>query len=316
MRNLAVKMKIAVIGAGAVGKSIGGLLQAANHEVHYLVRSEFSALKSRGLFTLHFAETNISLKISPIYVYNKAEQLPKVDLVLITTKTTENQHLVPLVTPCLGAQTTLLIVQNGIGNEEALEEMFPHHPLICGITSIAASRTDVENVEIACLGELRLAPIHQRAEAVCQNISETLNAATLSPKIILSDSYKSIRWHKLIWNAAFNPLSVIFNKTSDILAIQEPYLTIVRHIFEEVRQTAACESISISEEFTKHLLEHTAHLKSYWPSMYYDFQKGKQLEVEYILGNLIKIADKHHLTLPCLTLVRSHIEHQAISRIS
>lgn len=308
-------MKIAVIGAGAVGKSIGGLLQAANHEVHYLVRSEFSALKSQGYFTLHFAESNISLKISPLNIYNKAEQLPKCDLVIITTKTTENQYLSSLVTPCLDDQTTLLILQNGIGNEEALEKMFPFNPIICGITSIAATRHEAEAVHIACLGELRLAPVHQTAELVCQNILETLSTATLSPKIFLSDNYKSIRWHKLIWNAAFNPLSVIFNKTSDVLATQEPYLTIIRHIFEEVRQTAACESISISEAFTERLLEQTAGVKSYWPSMYHDFQqKGKPLEVEYILENLINIADKHHLVLPCVTLVRSHIEYQLSSR--
>lgn len=309
-------MKIAVIGAGAVGKSIGGLLQAANHEVHYLVRSEYSALKSQGYFTLHFAESNISLKISPINVYNKADQLPKCDLVIITTKTTENPYLSSLVTPCLDDQTILLILQNGIGNEEVLEKMFPLNSIICGITSIAATRHEAEAVHIACLGELRLAPLHQTAELVSQNIVETLNAATLSPKIFLSDNYKSIRWHKLIWNAAFNPLSIIFNKTSDILATQEPYLTIVRHIFEEVRQTAACESISISEVFTERLLEQTASVKSYWPSMYYDFHKGKPLEVEYILGNLINIANKHRLVLPCLTLVRSHIEHQLSSRIN
>lgn len=303
-------MKIAVIGAGAVGKSIGGLLQAANHEVHYLVRSEFTALKSQGYFTLHFAESNISLKISPIHVYNKADQLPKVDLVIVSTKTTENQHLISLLTPCVDEKTPLLILQNGIGNEEAVQKMFPQNPIICGITSIAATRSETAAVHIPCLGELRLAPLHQTAELLCQNIVETLNGATLSPKIIMSDNYKSIRWHKLIWNAAFNPLSIIFNKTTDLLATQEPYLTIVRHIFEEVRQTAACENISISEEFTARLLEQTASVKSYWPSMYYDFQKKKPLELEYILENLIKIADKHHLVLPCVTLVRSHVQHQ------
>lgn len=301
-------MKIAVIGSGAVGKTLGGLLQAAHHELHYLVRSEYSILKSDGCFTLNFKEKSISLKISPIHIYNKAENIPKVDLVIIATKTTENHNLAALVKPCLTENTAILIVQNGIGNEEAIESLFPYHPILCGITSIGATRPQPGTVDIDFLGELRLAPYHHEAQSIIQNITETLRTVALAPKISLADNYKSIRWHKLIWNAAFNPLSIIFNHTTDVLSSQEPFKTVVLNLFEEIRQTAQSEGVSISNTFINSLLEQTQASTAYWPSMHYDYIQNKPLETEYILNNLIKIARNHNLVLPCLTLVQNNMQ--------
>ena len=110
-------MNISVIGSGAVGKTFGGFLQLAHQSVHLLSRSEYTKLKKINFYTMNLIQEKVKLKITPLNVYNNSSDMPKSDLIIVSVKTTSNRDIIEPIKSCLKKNTTLLILQNGIGNE-------------------------------------------------------------------------------------------------------------------------------------------------------------------------------------------------------
>src|SRR4029077_6371104 len=114
-------MKIAVVGCGAVGSYYGAMLCRAGAEVHFLLRSDYDAVRRHGVF--------IRSPAGDFNVRPKCAQTPAdigaSDLVLIGLKTTANHRFPDLLPPLVNANTAVLTLQNGLGNEEALAKLFP-----------------------------------------------------------------------------------------------------------------------------------------------------------------------------------------------
>ncbi|HAV62240.1 MAG TPA: 2-dehydropantoate 2-reductase, partial [Verrucomicrobiales bacterium] len=109
-------MKTAVVGCGAVGSYYGAKLCKTGEEVHFLIRSDWEAITQEGVRIIS-DEGNVlahpMLALVP-------EEIGVVDLVLVALKTTANHRFKELIGPLLGADTTILTLQNGLGNAEAL----------------------------------------------------------------------------------------------------------------------------------------------------------------------------------------------------
>src|SRR3990170_6297009 len=109
-------MRIAIVGAGALGLYYGAMLQRAGNDVHFLLRSDYEAIKEKGLRVF---SVNGDFYLNKVQSYQAAQQIGEVDLVLIGLKTFANHKFNELVSPLLGRQTIILTLQNGLGNEEA-----------------------------------------------------------------------------------------------------------------------------------------------------------------------------------------------------
>ncbi len=300
-------MIISVIGAGALGKSYGGLLALSHHEVHYLVRSEYEAIQKKGFFSLEFKNTNETLKIKQPRLYTKASELPPSDVVIIALKTTENKHIESLLSSCLKKDTIVLIIQNGIGNEEWISQFTGDSPVICGVASMGAFRVAPAQVEIPITGELRLAPYKKENLPLCEKIQALFKECPVSFPIIINESYKELRWHKLLWNVPFSSLSIIYSQDTATLASTQPYASIVRNFMGEVVDIAKSEGVIISPDTITKMLAFTASVKDYYPSMFRDFTQGKSIEKEYIIDNVLKIAQKNGIKTPVLSLIENHL---------
>src|SRR5215471_250411 len=103
-------MKIAVVGAGAVGAWYAAKLALAGHEAHFVLRSDYEAVRESG-YTLrdHGGES----RLYPVNAHRDASTVGACDLVLIGLKTTANADCEKLLAPLMGPQTTLLTLQNG-----------------------------------------------------------------------------------------------------------------------------------------------------------------------------------------------------------
>ncbi|MBI2792477.1 MAG: ketopantoate reductase family protein [Gammaproteobacteria bacterium] len=300
-------MRISIIGAGALGKTYGGLLSLLNHDVHYLMRSEYVQTKTTGYFNLHFIEQQKIIKIENPQVYQSATDLPPSDLVIISLKTTENKNIAALLTSCLSTQSIIVILQNGIGNEEWISKFTGNCPIITGVSTTGAYREESSTVMIPFLGELRLAPFAKQYKSDCEKVAELFQQSTMIP-VRIYDNYKEIRWLKLLWNVPFASLSVIYSKDTQTIASNQPYATIANSLIDEVRDIAKSEGVEISKEYVAKMLEMTKKVKNYFPSMYQDYVQGKPIEKEYIIDNVLAIARSHDVRTPMLNLIASHLE--------
>lgn len=308
-------MIISIIGTGALGKTYGGLLQLAGHDVHYLVRSEAAALQKAKRFQIHLRDSQQTLSIENPHIYTQPDDLPASDLVIIAIKTTGNEALPHLLKACVKPHTRVLIIQNGIGNEEMISALTGDCPLICGIATIGAGRYDEADVEVAFIGNLKFAPYRQKDLAVCDEIIQAFANAPVHLPITVHEQYRTLRWQKLAWNIPFGALSILFDLPTHQLAGEEPYRTMVLQIMAEIDQVAQIEGLGLSEEFRQQWVNFTKNAGPYWPTLYRDFHEGKRIEKEYIIDNVLKIAQgKPDCILPMLTIMQQHLSKMLSAR--
>ncbi len=306
-KHVDYKMIISVIGAGALGKTYGGLLALAGHEVHFLAHSEYEALHTAGSFDIRLKELNTTLTVKSFFIHKNPEDLPPSDLVIIALKTTANHAIKSLITHCITDSSIVLILQNGIGSEEWISQFTGKAPIVCGISFIGAYRDGI-HLDISFLGNLKLAPFGEATIETCQWIVNAFQLAPIPLQITLHENYKEIRWQKLLWNIPFGALSIIFDLSTDILAQQEPYRTMVFDLMNEICVVAKAEGIIFEKPVQEQMVNYTAQAGDYFPTIHRDYHEGKPIEKEYMFDNVLAIAKQHGCIVPFLTLVDKQLQ--------
>ena len=168
---------IAIVGAGAVGGYYGARLAQHGQEVHFLLRSDYAHVRARGL-EVKSIDGDFSLGSDVIHVYDDATAMPKADLVIVTLKSNENHHLARLLPPLMHDGTTILTLQNGIGNEEHVAELFGAQRVVGGIAFVCINRTGPGRIDHRESGYVQIAEFasHGRSERV-ERIVAMFNAS-------------------------------------------------------------------------------------------------------------------------------------------
>src|SRR5687768_11861016 len=104
-------MKIAVVGCGAIGSYYGAKLRHAGADVHFLLRSDYEAVRRNGVF---IESPDGNFNTHPCCA-QKPEEIGESDLVLVGLKTTANDQFPNLLPPLVGKRTAVLTLQNGLG---------------------------------------------------------------------------------------------------------------------------------------------------------------------------------------------------------
>lgn len=295
---------VTVIGSGAIGKFYGALFTLAGLHVCHLERSDFSILQQQKYYELEMPD-GAAIQVTPKQIEKDYNRLPKSDIILIALKTTANEELKEILPYVLKPQSKILVLQNGIGNEEYLATFIKeNNTILCGVTTTGATRIKPGYIKIKYLGELKLAPF-KTEQSVGKEIQQLLRSSAnpaVYPKIQLVDNHRIMRWTKLLWNTPFSSLAVIFNTSVDVLATQSNYQKIVRALMHEVCLVAKLDKAEIADDIEK-LLAVTAKLRGFYPSMYFDFKEGRRLESQYIVANVIDYAKIHGLDTPVLSFI-------------
>jgi 2-dehydropantoate 2-reductase len=121
-------MKIAVVGCGAVGGYYGARLAHSGQDVHFLLRSDYEIVRRNGVFV---RSPKGDFRVRPKCARSPQEIGPS-DLILIGLKTTANDQFSRLLPPLVAPHTAVLTLQNGLGNEEQLAQLFPPAQIMGG----------------------------------------------------------------------------------------------------------------------------------------------------------------------------------------
>src|ERR1700749_609020 len=130
-------MKIAVVGPGALGSYYGAKLSRFGEEVHFLLRSDYDAVKRKGI-TIHSPEGDFNARPK---CARTPQEIGGCDLVLVALKTTANDQFSKLLPPLVDPKTIVLTLQNGLGNEEALAKLFSIEQIMGGLCFVCLNRT-------------------------------------------------------------------------------------------------------------------------------------------------------------------------------
>ena len=320
-------MKIAVVGCGAVGSFYGAKLARAGEELHFLLRTDYEAVRRKGVV--------VRSGQGDFHVQPRCAQRPEdigvCDLVLIGLKTTANDQFQVLLPALLGPHTVVLTLQNGLGNEEQLARLMAPERIMGGLCFVCLNRLEPGVIHHIDHGQVMLGEFQRWPEPRTHDIASLFRHAGVPCTV--TDNLARAHWEKLTWNVPFNGLGVAGSAGSDAVvrgAIGEARMTdpptclttdqlladplwsqLVRELIREVIAAARACGFDLSESLVDKQIERTRSMGAYKASTLIDFERGQALELESLFLEPLRQAEGARASVPrlaCLCRVLQQLD--------
>ena len=296
------KMRYGIIGVGAIGGFYGCKLAYSGQEVHFLSHSDYEFVKERGM---QVDSCDGSFHLKQVNVYQYPKDMPKCDVVIVGLKTTNNHLLSELLPPLLHEHTVVVLIQNGIGVEADVQQMFPDVQLIAGLAFICSAKTEPGRVNHQCYGSINLGNYSCKDERL---FSAILNDFTNAGIQAGSVPYEEARWKKAVWNMPFNGMTVALNTRTDLLLKQPATRQLIRDLMMEVIEAAHHLGVTgLDEAFADKMIQMTDEMTPYSPSMKLDFDFHRPMEIYYLYTRPIQIAREAGFSMPKLEMLEAEL---------
>jgi len=283
-------MKIAFMGAGAIGSLFGGLLKKGGADVLLIGRSShIESIRKNGLSVSGLDDFNVRIDASSNPLDAKGS-----DLIIITTKAYDTRKALKEITPILNENVIVMSLQNGAGNVEEISKFIAKHNIVGAVTSMGAFLEAPGIVQYRGKGTTVIGAISEENNAV-KEIVRAFNSAGIKTQI--TNDIKSEIWSKVIINSSINPLASIFDDENGIL-LNDNLIEIVREITEEGKTILQKEGINISDEIFENTLTVIKNTSKNINSTLSDLRKGNRTEIDYISGKIIELGKKLDIPTP------------------
>lgn len=294
--------RIGIIGTGAIGGFYGVMLARAGFDMHFLLRSEFTAVARRGL-QLTSAEHG-ALTLNPVQAYSSAADMPPCDWLLVGAKTTSNAELAPAIIKSAAAGAKVLLLQNGLDVEDSLRELLPDSlHLLGGLCFICVHRTAPGVIEHQALGRVNIGyhsgpalTDEQARQAIVEEGAGLFRKAGLDSQAMAN--LQQARWQKLVWNVPYNGLSVLLGASTTPLMADASSRELIQALMAEVVQGALACGHDMPPGYAEQLFKMTEKMPDYWPSMYHDYLHKRPLELAAIYARPLAAARAAGCELP------------------
>jgi len=199
-------LKICILGAGALGCALGGVLTEAGNEVWLINRNadQVDAMNSRGLI---LRDGGVDRSVA-VHAATTAQPAGVVDLVVVLVKSFHTQQAMQAATSLLGPDTLVLSLQNGLGHEDILADIVGRERVLAGKTYAGGSQLGVGHVNIGTKGEdTHIGELDGAMTERVQRVAHVFNAAGLDTTV--SDNIMGTIWDKLLINVATGAITGI-----------------------------------------------------------------------------------------------------------
>ncbi|PWE47497.1 putative 2-dehydropantoate 2-reductase [Pseudomonas prosekii] len=300
MMQAVAKPRIGIIGTGAIGGFYGLMLARAGFDVHFLLRSEFSAVAAQGLQVN--SAVHGALSLNPVQAYSAAEDMPPCDWLLVAAKSTSS-GLAPVIAKAAAPGAKVLLLQNGLDVEDSLREVLPDSlHLLGGLCLICVHREGPGVITHQALGAVNVGyhsgPAHDEATrmAIVEEGAGLFRSAGIDSQAM--PNLHQARWQKLVWNIPYNGLSVLLGASTAPLMADADSRALIQALMAEVVQGAKACGHDIAPGYADFLFNMTEKMPDYWPSMHHDLLHKRPLELEAIYARPLAAAKAAGCELP------------------
>jgi 2-dehydropantoate 2-reductase len=309
-------MKIAVVGCGAVGSFYGAKLCRAGNDVHFLLRSDYEVVRRNGVL---IRSPDGDFTVQPRCA-NRPEAIGPCDLVLIGLKTTANSQFARLLPALVDRSTAVVTLQNGLGNEEALAQLFPASQILGGLCFVCLNRTEPGVIRHTDYGLVVLGEFQGQPRPRTRDLAALFGQAGVQCKT--ADDLARAHWEKLVWNIPFNGLGVAGTAGPEVFSVPDsefrvparvgPCLTtdqllgdsrwerLVRELMLEVIRAGQALGFPIPESMAGRQIELTRTMGTYRASTLVDFERSRPLELEGLFLEPLRRAQNAGAPMPRL----------------
>jgi len=280
------------------------MLARAGQDVHFLLRSDYEAVRRDGLKVLT-AAGDFLLRPS---CARTPEEIGPVDLVLIGLKTTANDQFPKLIPPLVGPGTAVLTLQNGLGNEESLAAFLPARQVMGGLCFVCLNRIAPGVIQHVAHGLIMLGEFGRPPEPRTETIAALFRESGVPCKV--SENLARAHWEKLVWNVPFNGLGVAAVAgyeavargdwhpgepagkchATDALLGDPRWESLVKELMMEIIATANALGLDVPPSAADHQMERTRSMGAYLASTLIDYDKGLPLEINSLFQEPLRQA--------------------------
>ncbi|MHA7881380.1 MAG: ketopantoate reductase family protein [Saccharospirillum sp.] len=279
-------MKIAIVGAGAVGCYYGVMLARAGHQVALIGRAALvEAVTANGLIL----EKEGDRIVVQVEATEEPSAVADADWVLVCVKSGDTEQAAKDIAPHISVGCSILSLQNGVSNAETLTRLLGR-PVMPLVVYVASRMVGPGIVRHEGRGDLEVSgPGAAEAAAV-------LNAAGIETQLC-ADAMTAL-WVKLVANCAINPLSAITGLPYGKLAAQPGMLQLMDDIAREVLSVARAEGILVPDSVFETIHAIPATMPGQYSSTAQDLMHGKRTEIDFLNGDVVRRAAHHGIDVP------------------
>ncbi len=289
-------MKIAVMGAGAIGGYFGGRLAKAGFDVSFIARgAHLDVIRKNGLKVLSPLG---DFTIHPATVTDDPAEVGPVDVILFMVKNYDTLRAAEQIRPLVGPDTAIIPFQNGVEARAMLSNVLGARHVLGGVAFIPASIQEPgvikHNAELAKLvfGEFDK-QITPRAVAFL----DALEKAGVTGEIPADISM--VLWSKLMFLTSMSAINCITRQPVGLVQSDGETIALYMDAMREVAAVAAAHGVSLGEEA---IANNMALAKSFPPnnktSMFQDLEAGRRLEIDYLSGAVVRLGREKGIETP------------------
>ena len=301
-------IKVAVLGAGAMGCLFGGLMAEKGLDVVLIDvwKDHVDAINKNGLkMDGHGGDRFIKIKAT-----NNPSTLKPVDAIIIMCKATALKTALTNAKNIIGDQTMLMSFQNGIGHEAIMQEIAGKDKVLGGTTTQASNIVGPGHIKNHGSLPSWIGEYEGGMSDRVSDLAETFTAHNL--ETIAVTDIKKRKWMKLFALTAIGPLSSVFNLHHTDLYItnknQKVSRSLGKQIILETRAVAKADGVDVTEdeclEMFNKIVDSNQTNKS---SMCFDILNKRKTEIEFINGAVAKIGKSHGIKTPMNDLMYNMI---------
>lgn len=287
-------MKIAVLGAGAMGSIYGGHL-SLNNDV-YMIDKKQELVDTINNGGLKLFENNNDVIYNPKAV-TESKNIGEVDLVILFVKSLYSRAALMENSHIIGGNTYVMTLQNGAGHEDIISEFVPMERIIIGTTEDNGAILDTGYVRRGGKGKTNIGMLLPDSNNMLEKVKEVFDSCGFDTHIY--SNIQQLIWDKLFTNVSLSALTGVLQVPMGFIAQDEYAWNMAVTLIKEAMAVAKAMGLDFDEaEMIERVKNTSLGSPEGRTSIYTDLSKGRPTEVNTISGAVVKAGDKVGVPVP------------------
>jgi 2-dehydropantoate 2-reductase len=297
-------MKVAVMGAGAVGCYFGAMLARHGHDVVLIGRPQHvEAIRNNGGVKL---DSKVFTGVIPIGAATEPAGVQGADVVLFCVKSGDTESAGRSMAPFLKDSATILSLQNGVDNPDRLQPLL-RQVVVPAAVYVATEMGGPGHVIHHGRGDLVIG-----ASAASESIAAQLSAAAIPTKV--SDRVIDQLWAKLVINCAYNALSAVaqlpYGRLFDVNGVRE----VMRNVVEECAAIADALGVALPNDMYASVVALVSAMPNQYSSTAQDVARGRPSEIDFLNGYVVRKGTELNIPTPVNLTLHSMVKLKELTQ--
>lgn len=296
-----ITMKIAMIGSGAAGSVFASYLKKGGAEM-ILVDRYKAHMDKIAECGMSFVTPDGEELLKGFTTAYSAEKIGIMDMVILMVKATQTDSIMPTLADCIGEDTVVVSLQNGLGNEDVLSKYVPMDRILYGFGTIGTELPEpgkcVSKPESGVIMRFGAAKKSEKSDKAGKALEECFNRGGCETRF--EEDIRPFVWKKAISNSGYNTLSSLLRLKVGIFLDHEDGVELIKSVWREGCEVCkAVTGVDLWQEMLEELPRLKAGFATYYPSMAQDVLiHSRQTEIELLNGAIVRIGKEVGIPTP------------------